>query len=176
MKIKTVKSVGKLPVFDLTVDSECYDEQQYALENGVISHNTGIYYSANQIFIMGRQQEKQGQEVIGYNFIINVEKSRFVKEKSKIPISVTWDGGIDRYSGLLDVALAGGFVIKPSNGWYAAVDKSTGEEGKKHRIKDLGSDFWEPILSNPEFEKFLRHQYMVGYKAELSEDFIVEQS
>ena len=48
----------------------------------------------------------------GYDFIIDVEKSRFVKEKSKIPITVSWDGGIERYSGLLDVALAGGYVTK----------------------------------------------------------------
>ena len=52
-------------------------------------------------------------EVNGYDFIINVEKSRMVKEKSKIPVSVSWDGGVERNSGLLDIALAGGFVVKP---------------------------------------------------------------
>ncbi len=49
----------------------------------VVSGGTGIYYSADNIFILGRQQEKDGKDVVGYNFIINVEKSRFVKEKSK---------------------------------------------------------------------------------------------
>lgn len=60
----------------------------------VVSGGTGIYYSADNIWIIGRQQQKQGTEIKGYNFVINVEKSRFVKEKSKIPVSVTWDGGI----------------------------------------------------------------------------------
>jgi RecA/RadA recombinase len=45
----------------------------------VVSGGTGIYYSADNIYIIGRQQEKEGTEVVGYNFIINVEKSRFVK-------------------------------------------------------------------------------------------------
>ena len=73
----------------------------------VVSGGTGIYYSSDNIWIIGRQQEKKGTEITGYNFVINVEKSRFVREKSKIPISVTWEGGIETYSGLLDVAIEG---------------------------------------------------------------------
>ena len=57
----------------------------------IVGGGTGIYYSADNIWIIGRQQEKKGTDIIGYNFVINVEKSRYVKEKSKIPISVTWD-------------------------------------------------------------------------------------
>ena len=78
----------------------------------IVGGGTGIYYSADNIWILGRQQEKQGTEVVGYNFVINVEKSRYVKEKSKIPIGVSWEGGVQKYSGLLDVALAGGYVVK----------------------------------------------------------------
>ena len=71
----------------------------------VVSGGTGVYYSADNIFIIGRQQEKEGKEVVGYNFIINVEKSRFVREKSRIPIEVTWEGGISKWSGLIDMLL-----------------------------------------------------------------------
>ena len=45
----------------------------------ILSGGTGIYYSADNIYIVGRQQDKQGQELLGYNFIINVEKSRLVR-------------------------------------------------------------------------------------------------
>ena len=47
----------------------------------VVGGGTGSYYAADNIYILGRQQEKEGTEVIGYNFIINVEKSRYTKEK-----------------------------------------------------------------------------------------------
>jgi len=100
----------------------------------IVGGGTGSYYSADNIYIIGRQQEKDGTEVVGYNFIINVEKSRYVKEKSKIPINVSFDGGISRWSGLLDIALESGFVTKPSNGWYAKVNRETGEIGDKHRL------------------------------------------
>ena len=130
----------------------------------VVGGGTGSYYAADNIFIIGRQQEKEGTEVIGYNFIINVEKSRYVKEKSKIPVTVSHDGGISRWSGLLDIAIESGHVIKPSNGWYSKVDTDTGEvEDKKYRIKDTDTkDFWLPILTKKSFSDFVKNKYQVA--------------
>ena len=131
----------------------------------IVSGGTGIYYSSDNIWILGRRQEKKGTEIMGYHFIINVEKSRFVKEKSKIPISVTWEGGIETYSGLLDVAMEGGYVVKPSVGWYSKVDKTTGEiEDKKVRQADtLKESFWKPIFANTDFKEFLKRKYEIGH-------------
>ena len=138
----------------------------------IVGGGTGIYYSADNIWILGRRQNKTGTEVTGYDFIINVEKSRYVKEKSKIPISVSWDGGIERYSGLLDVALAGGYVIKPSNGWYQRVDKTTGEMvGSKVREKEtLKEEFWSPIFAESDFKEFVKQAYTIGHKSMLNFD------
>ena len=124
----------------------------------IVSGGTGIYYSADNIFIIGRQQEKDGTDIIGYNFIINVEKSRFVREKSKIPVEVTFEGGISTWSGLLDIALEGGFVIKPSNGWYS----KKGQE-QKVRLKDTYTkDFWLPIITSKEFKEFIEGRYKMA--------------
>lgn len=130
----------------------------------VVGGGTGSYYSADNIFILGRQQEKEGTEVIGYNFIINVEKSRYVKEKSKIPVSVSFDGGISKWSGLLDIALESGHVVKPSNGWYSKVDTKTGEVSEqKFRLKDTeNKEFWLPILTDRSFYDFVKDRYSIG--------------
>lgn len=130
----------------------------------IVGGGTGSYYSADNIFILGRQQEKEGTEIVGYNFIINVEKSRYVKEKSKIPVSVSFDGGISKWSGLLDLALESGHVIKPSNGWYSKVDLETGEvEEKKYRVKDTNTkDFWTSIITNKTFHDFIEKKYRVA--------------
>lgn len=139
----------------------------------IVSGGTGIYYSADNIWILGRRQNKTGTEVTGYDFIVNVEKSRMVKEKSKIPISVSWDGGIERYSGLLDVALAGGFVVKPSNGWYQLVDTASGEVvGSKVRQKDtLEPEFWSGLLGDQRFLDFIQNQYSIDRRSEIELDF-----
>ena len=143
----------------------------------IVSGGTGIYYSADNIWILGRQQVKKGTEIQGYNFVINVEKSRFVKEKSKVPISCSWEGGIEPYSGLLDVALAGGYVTKPSMGWYAKVDHATGEIiDPKVREKDtLTKEFWDPIFKETDFKKFLKSYYQIGHKPLLDIELNVER-
>lgn len=127
----------------------------------VVGGGTGIYYSANNIWIIGRRQNKTGTEVTGYDFVIKVEKSRYVKEQSKIPISVSWEGGIDKWSGLLDVALASGHVVKPSNGWYQKV----GEE-KKYRAADLDFLFWDDIVNDEEFIQYVEKMYQIGQQGE----------
>ena len=128
----------------------------------VVGGGTGIYYSANNIWIIGRRQNKTGTEVTGYDFVIKVEKSRYVKEQSKIPISVSWEGGIDKWSGLLDVALASGHVVKPSNGWYQKV----GEE-KKYRAADLDFLFWDDIVNDEEFIQYVEKMYQIGQQGEI---------
>jgi len=142
----------------------------------VVSGGTGIYYSADNIWIIGRQQQKQGTQIKGYNFVINVEKSRYVREKSKVPISVTWEGGIEQYSGLLDVAIAGNYVVKPSNGWYCRVDKETGEmvEPKVREKDTLSESFWSPILNGTDFKEFIKGHYQIGHKPLLDVDLDLE--
>lgn len=138
----------------------------------VVGGGTGSYYSADNIFILGRQQEKDGKDLTGYNFIINVEKSRYVREKSKIPITVSFDGGLSKWSGLLEMALESGHVIKPKVGWYQAVNPETGEviEGaKNYREADTDSkEFWLPILKSPSFNKYVENKYCISHGALIS--------
>jgi len=129
----------------------------------IVGGGTGSYYSADNIFILGRQQEKDGTELVGYNFIINVEKSRYVREKSKIPVTVRHDGGISTWSGLLDMALESGHVVKPSNGWYSRVDEDGVVEDKKFRIKDTDTkEFWLPIIQLKGFQEWIKNTYQVS--------------
>jgi hypothetical protein len=172
MKIKSVKPVGRKKVYDISVD----DAEHYVLENGVVTHNTGSYYSADTIWILGRQQDKTGTEVTGYNFIINIEKSRYVREKSKIPITVSFDGGIQKYSGLLDIALEGNFVSKPSNGWYAKVDRETGEILNKVRFDDTqNKEFWSDLLNNEAFKEYVRKRYEISYGSIMQDSTLDEE-
>jgi RecA/RadA recombinase len=131
----------------------------------IVGGGTGIYYSADTIWILGRQQDKDKDGIAGYHFIINVEKSRFVKEKSKIPITVSYEGGIKRWSGLLELALEGKYVAKPSNGWYQLVDRDTGElVGTKLREADIGDNkqIWMDLLKNTDFADFIKNKYTLS--------------
>jgi hypothetical protein len=142
----------------------------------IVGGGTGSYYSADNIFILGRQQEKEGTEIIGYNFIITVEKSRYTKEKSKIPIAVTFDGGISKYSGLVDIGIDGGFISKPSPGWYAKVNQETGEIGDKVRFDATQTDeFMLPLLKSEKFKEFVNQKYGIAYGNIMGETPILEE-
>ena len=181
-RAKQIKSLFRMVTPHLTIKdipmvvvNHTYMEQGM-FPKAIVSGGTGPYYSADNIFILGRQQEKEGTEIVGYNFIINVEKSRYVKEKSKIPVSVSFDGGISKWSGLLDIALESGHVIKPSNGWYSKVNVDTGEvEDKKYRIKDTDSkEFWMSIITSKSFNDFVVKKYQVGHGDIIRDDEIFE--
>lgn len=147
-------------------------QEQGLFPKQIVSGGTGVTYSANDVWIIGRQQDKKGTEVQGYHFIINIEKSRFVKEKSKIPISVTWDGGIERWSGLLNVAMEGEYIVKPKNGWYQAKNPATGEElsGNVREKQTLEKDFWTPVFEKTDFKQFIEKKFKASTVAMIAPD------
>jgi len=139
----------------------------------IVGGGTGSYYSSNDIWIIGRQQDKDGTELQGYNFVIKIEKSRLVRETSKIPITISFDGGINRWSGLLDVALKGNFVTKPKNGWYCLVDQETGElQAPNMREADIANnkEVWTTLLATDKFKQYIESEYKMAMGNILEED------
>lgn len=147
----------------------------------VMTGGTGVMYSADTVIFVGRRQVKDGTEVVGYEFILNAEKSRYVKEKSKFPLTVTFDGGIGMYSGLLELAQDVGFAIKPKNGWYQPcfLDEETGElvpdESKSWRAKESEClAFWKPLFAHQPFRDAVTNRYTLG-AVKVDDDAMEEQ-
>lgn len=126
----------------------------------VLPGGTSVTYSANQIFVITKAQEKSSDgDLEGWKFTINTHKSRFVKEKAKMPFTVLYEGGIQRMSGMLDLALVSGDIIKPSNGWYQLVDKETGEMlGGKFRAA-AADESLEVVIKRQGFKDFIENKY-----------------
>ena len=145
--------------------------EQGLFPKAIVSGGTGVTYSSDNVWIIGRRQDKKGTEIQGYIFIINVEKSRFVREKSRIPISVSWDGGIEKWSGLLDVALESGHVRKPKNGWYQAINPENGEElsGNLREAQTMNKDFWGEVFEKTNFESYIENRFKIPSKNMMQE-------
>jgi len=148
----------------------------------IVSGGTGIYYSANQIFIITKSQEKDGTELSGFKFTINIEKSRYVKEKAKLPFNVYFEGGIQKWSSLFELAQEAGFIIKPKVGWYQTVDMETGEVSEKsYRAKDLenNDEFFEEITKNARFKDFIEKKFKLttigGILDKVDEDIDIDE-
>lgn len=134
----------------------------------VMTGGTGVQYSCDTAIIISRRQIGSSKELEGYEFVLNIDKSRFVKEKSKFFLSVTFDGGIKQYSGLYEIAEELGYIVKPSVGWYSRsfLNESTGEmltEDKKWRKADMDTGvFWKDLLTHTPFLEAIKAKYKLG--------------
>lgn len=142
-----------------------------------IGGGQGSIYSSNIILRVSKQQSKDKvngkDEVVGYFFTITVEKSRFVKEKAKIPIEVRFGESINRFTGLFDIALELGTIKQGKSGWYSlmVVDKTTGEVklSDKSRQKRQCQDaaFWKEVFETTNFLEDVKAEYKLAEVADL---------
>lgn len=135
----------------------------------VVSGGQGWVLASHSIYIMGKRQVKEGTELAGFEFVMNTDKSRFIKEKSSIPITVTFEGGIDPYSGLLDIAVATGHVVRPNNRSYVRPfvhDPATGEcESRLWKRTELNTEeFWGPIIKDESFKLAVQRMFSLTGK------------
>ncbi|MGL6229347.1 MAG: recombinase RecA, partial [Culicoidibacterales bacterium] len=127
----------------------------------------GGMYSADTVIVIGRQQDKDGKELMGYNFMLKAEKSRYIREGSVLPLNVSFEGGINTFSGLLEIGLELGFVIKPKVGWYqrAFLNTETGEfetseDERLWRAADTECiEFWKDIMQHEPWKQAVENRY-----------------
>ena len=138
---------------------------------GEISGGSKIQYFASAIVkTTSAKKDKTGDSINGKIVTAVAEKGRYVKPGIKKQYLIDFTNGIDRYYGILDDALEGGYVDKPSNGWYT---RSCVENDKKWREKEIienAEEFWKPIFENTDFPKYIEAKYKLGGKFEDSTD------
>lgn len=130
----------------------------------IMGGGQGGMLSSNTVLFISKAQDKEDGELAGFKFTLIIEKSRFVKEKSKFPITVSFEGGVKPMSGMFDLALEGGMIISPTKGFYQIVDTDTGEvmyEGAKLRrsVIEGESKYLMEILRRKKFRDFVEDTY-----------------
>ena len=170
-RAKQLKSLFRIVTPKLTTrDIPCIAINHVYQEIGlfpknIVSGGTGIMYSANQVFIIGKAQQKDGKDLEGFKFTINIEKSRYVKEKSKLPFTVLFDKGIQKWSSLMELALESGHLDSKTQGWYNEINMDTGEVLEpKRRAKDIMVDdaFFERIMKCPKYNEYIERKFKLN--------------
>lgn len=153
-RAKQLKSLGRMITPQLTLKgipavgvNHTYDTQEMYSKQ-VMSGGTGLMYSSDTVIYVGRSQNKEGKELLGYNFDLSIAKSRYVKEGSRFPVTVSFDGGVDKGSGLFQMALDHTDLVTQHGAWY----QRKGEDKKVRRSEiEEDSEFMNSLLSNEEF-------------------------
>jgi RecA/RadA recombinase len=145
--------------------AHAYDEQGL-FPKKVLGGGTAVKLVANLVMFFSKSQEKDGTDLAGFNINISIMKSRFIREKAKLSMLLRFDGGFDQFSGIVDLAVDAGLIIKPSNGYYQLVDTETGEllyDGKKFRMKDIQTpEYLVPIMRSEKFKRYIRDEYCLA--------------
>jgi RecA/RadA recombinase len=126
----------------------------------VYSGGKKLFLACDEVFFISRSQDKEGKELKGWQFTLTADKSRTVIEGAKFPIGIRYETGVDKYSGMFDIAVECGLIVQ-SGAWYQAIDLETGElDAKKSRRADIETvEYMERLLIEPKFIEFVSNKY-----------------
>lgn len=88
----------------LLVTNHVYDVVGSYVPTKEISGGSGLKYAASSICMLSKKKDKDGTEVVGNIIKVAMHKSRFTKENKRVEVKLSYDSGLDRYYGLLDLA------------------------------------------------------------------------
>jgi len=91
----------KIPML---VTNHVYDLVGSYVPTKELGGGTGLKYAASTIAMLSKRKEKDGTEVIGNIIKVKMYKSRLSKEHGQAEVLLTYEKGLDRYYGLLELA------------------------------------------------------------------------
>jgi len=170
MKEVKVLSIIKMPIKQQVYDITVENKEHYILENGVVSHNSGVYYSGDMIVFLSKSKMKDGKEIIGNNIRCTLTKGRFTKENKQVIVGLSYDKGLLRYNGLLELAEKYGVIKKISNK-YVFPDSIGKGSFEKHIYENPEKFFTKEILDK--IDECAATEFLYG--SALEEDTIDEE-
>ena len=102
-RVLTLK-LGKAKV-PMIMTNHTYDVIGSMFPQKEMGGGSGLKYAASNIVYLSKRKEKDGKEIIGNVIHCKNYKSRLTKENAMIDVRLTYDKGLDKYYGLLDLAL-----------------------------------------------------------------------
>ena len=111
-RVLTLK-LGRAKV-PMIVTNHTYDVIGSMFPTKEMGGGSGLKYAASSIVYLSKKKEKEGTEVIGNIIHCKNAKSRLTIENRIVDVRLTYDKGLDRYYGLLDLALDSGIFEKQS--------------------------------------------------------------
>ena len=132
-RVLTLK-LGRAKV-PMVVTNHTYDVIGSMFPQKEMGGGQGLKYAASSIVYLSRKKEKDGTEVIGNIIHCKNHKSRLTVENKIVDVRLTYNEGLDRYYGLLDLAEKYDIFKKVST---------------RYELPDGSKQFGKTILNNPE--------------------------
>ena len=140
-RVLTLK-LGRVGI-PMIVTNHTYDVIGSMFPQKEMGGGSGLKYAASSIIFLSKKKEKEGTEIIGNIIHCKNAKSRMTVENRMVDVRLSYDKGLDRYYGLLDMALAFNVFTK---------------EGTRVKLPNGKTEFGKTINNNP--EKFFTDDVM----------------
>ena len=137
----------------LVVTNHTYDVVGSMFPTKEMGGGSGLKYAASSIIYLSKRKEKDGTEVIGNIIHCKNHKSRLTKENKVVDVRLTYDKGLDRYYGLLELAEKYEIFKKVST---------------RFELPDGSKQFGKTILNDPEtyFTEDIMHKLDLAAETE----------
>lgn len=132
-RVLTLK-LGKAKI-PMVVTNHTYDVVGSMFPTKEMGGGSGLKYAASSIIYLSKKKEKDGTEVVGNIVHCKNHKSRLTVENKMVDVRLTYDKGLDKYYGLLELAEKYDIIKKVST---------------RYELPDGSKQFGKTILNNPE--------------------------
>ena len=132
-RVLTLK-LGRAKV-PMVVTNHTYDVVGSMFPQKEMGGGSGLKYAASSIIYLTKKKEKDGTEVVGNIIHCKNHKSRLTVENKMVDVRLTYDKGLDRYYGLLELAAK-----------YEIFKKLA----TRYELPDGMKQYGKTILNNPE--------------------------
>jgi len=153
-RVLTLK-LGKLGV-PLILTNHTYDVIGSMFPQKEMGGGSGLKYAASTIIYLSKKKDKDGTEVVGNIIHCKTYKSRLTKENQMVDVRLSYTKGLDKYYGLLDLALEAGIFKSVST-------RVELPDGTKQFGKTINNDpetyFTEEVMSKLELEVYKKFKY-----------------
>jgi len=148
----------------MIVTNHTYDVIGQYVPTKEMGGGSGLKYSATTIVYLSKKKEKVDNEVVGNIIHCKLYKGRLTRENKMIDTLLTFDHGLDRYYGLLPLALKHG-IFKKSSTKIELPDGSTAFES--HINKNPEKYFTDEILKK--IDEAAAKEFKYGISEEVEE-------
>ena len=111
-RVLTLK-LGRAKV-PMVITNHTYDVVGAYMPMKEMGGGSGLKYAASTIVYLSKKKEKEGTEVVGNIIHCKTQKSRLSKENMMVDVRLRYDTGLDKYYGLLDLAVKHGIFKQVS--------------------------------------------------------------
>ena len=119
----------------LLVTNHTYKQVGAMFPQDIMGGGSGLQYAASSIVFLSKRKEKVGTDIIGNVIHCKNFKSRLAKENKKVDVLLTYDQGLNRHYGLLDLAEKYDIIKKVST---------------RYELPDGAKIFGKQIMEDPE--------------------------